>query len=63
MTNHRRTQVSAYLHSKYGEIIHFKTFNTDVSVDEVFKEIASIKKDIIRIHMDRNYGEQDFYIV
>lgn len=63
MTDHIQIQVKAYLRSKHGEIVHFKTFNTAVSVDDVLEDILIIRKDIIRIHMDRDYDKRDFYSI
>ena len=63
MTDQIRIRIRAYLCSKHKEIIHFKTFDTDVSVDDVLEEVLTIKKDITRIHMDRDYDEQDYYSI
>jgi hypothetical protein len=63
MTDHIRIQIKAYLRSKYGEIVHFKTFDTTVSANNVLEEILTIKKDIVRIQMDRDYDERDFYSI
>lgn len=60
MTNRIRVQVKTYLRSRHGEIIHFETFNTDIGVDEVLeKTLTTTRKDVTRIHMDRDYDEQE----
>ena len=64
MTNHIRVQVRTYLRSRHGEIIHFKTFNTNVSVNEVLEEtLTTTKKDVTRIRMDRDYDKQESHIL
>ena len=60
MTNFIRVQVRTYLRSRHGEIIHFKTFNTDISVDKVLEEIlTTTRKDVTKIRMDRDYDKQE----
>ena len=63
MADHVRIRTRAYLCFKHREIVHFKTFDTDVSVDDVLEEILTTKKDITRIYMDRENDKQDYYSI
>lgn len=61
MSNHVQIRVRAYLRSKHREIVHFKTFDIETSVEDVLKEILTAKKDITIIHMDRDYDKKTTY--
>ena len=64
MTNFIRVQVRTYLRSKHGEIIHFKTFNTDISVDKVLEEtLTTTGNYVTKIRMDRDYDKQEPHII
>lgn len=55
MTNtYKYTEVRTYIKIEQGEIIHFKTFHTKITVENIFKDVLEDKKEIIRMCIDRH---------